>query len=141
MPIAALSTLQWYGPAVLVVVDDAVSEDLGGSLKAWGAIRSTDDAVSTETVGMTRGRNISLFDDAQSEDLGGSLKQNSAIRFLEDVGDRPSPEAIAQAVWGALAAGLNAAGTMGEKLNDAGGAADPWDDARALTVAKFLGLK
>lgn len=52
-----------------------------------------------------------------------------------------SPQSLAAAVWNALAAEYNEAGTMGNKLNDAGGAADPWDDARALTVAKFLGLK
>lgn len=48
---------------------------------------------------------------------------------------------IVEAVWSAIAADYFAAGTMGEKLNDAGGAADPWDDVRALTVGKFLGLK
>ena len=52
-----------------------------------------------------------------------------------------SPQSLAAAVWSSLAADNNDAGSMGEKLNDAGGAADPWDDARALTVAKFLGLK
>lgn len=52
-----------------------------------------------------------------------------------------SPESLAGAVWSALAAQNNETGTMGEKLNSAGGAADPWSDSRALTIAKFLGLK
>lgn len=52
-----------------------------------------------------------------------------------------SPENLAQAVWDALAVDNNDPGTMGEKLNSAGTAGDPWSDSRALTVAKFLGLK
>ena len=55
--------------------------------------------------------------------------------------DPLSPENLAAAVWNALAAVYNNPGSMGEKMNDAGGAADPWDDPRALTLAKFLGLK
>lgn len=42
------------------------------------------------------------------------------------IGDRPSAEDIAQAVWGSLAAGLNTAGTMGELLNSAGAGGNPW---------------
>jgi len=37
-----------------------------------------------------------------------------------------SPQALAAAVWGALAAQFNESGTMGEKLNGAGSAGDPW---------------
>lgn len=36
---------------------------------------------------------------------------------------------VGQAVWAALAAANNDPGTMGEKLNDAGAAANPWTDA------------
>ncbi|MBL0320552.1 MAG: hypothetical protein IPP74_14850 [Alphaproteobacteria bacterium] len=65
-------------------------------------------------------------------------------------------ETIAAAVWGALATAFNETGTMGEKLNDAGGAGNPWasllvdnNDSgtfgerlqKLLTTAKFLGLK
>ena len=37
-----------------------------------------------------------------------------------------SPQGLANAVWNALAAGSNEGGTMGEKLNAAGTAGDPW---------------
>lgn len=65
-------------------------------------------------------------------------------------------ENVAQAVWNALATDFNAVGTMGEKLNDAGSAGNPWAALLAdnvdpdtfgefvqklLTVGKFLGLK
>ena len=63
---------------------------------------------------------------------------------------------IAAAVWDALALDNNDAGTMGEKMNDAGSAGDPWSTTvpgayaegtagalmgKLLTTAKFLGLK
>lgn len=35
---------------------------------------------------------------------------------------------VGQAVWAALAAANNSSGTMGEKLNDAGSAANPWTE-------------
>jgi hypothetical protein len=35
---------------------------------------------------------------------------------------------VGQAVWAAIAASNNAAGTMGEKLNDAGSASNPWTE-------------
>jgi hypothetical protein len=37
-----------------------------------------------------------------------------------------SPQSLAAAVWNALAADFNAAGTMGQKLNSAASAGDPW---------------
>lgn len=58
-----------------------------------------------------------------------------------DVGAHPSAFDIVQAVLNALAADYNRAGTIGQKINGAGSAGDPWSDSRALTVAKFLGLK
>lgn len=44
-------------------------------------------------------------------------------------GDAVTPAAVAAAVWEAVAASYNTAGTMGAKLNAAGGAADPWATA------------
>lgn len=39
-----------------------------------------------------------------------------------------SPENLSAAVWNSLAASFNTAGTMGEKMNDAGSAANPWTE-------------
>jgi hypothetical protein len=39
-----------------------------------------------------------------------------------------SPQSLSAAVWSALASAYNAPGTMGEKLNDAGSAANPWTE-------------
>jgi hypothetical protein len=49
---------------------------------------------------------------------------------------------VGQAVWSALAASNNDAGTMGEKLNDAGSAANPWTEVieSGFTAAEILRL-
>lgn len=47
---------------------------------------------------------------------------------------------VGQAVWAAVAAANNAAGTMGEKLNDAGSASNPWTEVieAGYTAAEIL---
>lgn len=45
-----------------------------------------------------------------------------------------SPENLAAAVWNAVASAYNDAGTMGEKLNDAGSASNPWSDTSTYGV-------
>jgi hypothetical protein len=67
-----------------------------------------------------------------------------------------TPEQIAAAVWNAILADYNAAGSTGAALGDAGGAGNPWsalladnNDAdtfgarvqKLLTKGQFLGLK
>ena len=49
---------------------------------------------------------------------------------------------VGQAVWSALAAANNDAGTMGEKLNDAGSASNPWTEVieSGYTAAEILRL-
>lgn len=51
-----------------------------------------------------------------------------------------SPQALAQAVWNAVAADSNEVGTMGEKLNDAGSGSNPWTEVieGGLTAAEIL---
>lgn len=49
---------------------------------------------------------------------------------------------VGQAVWGALAAANNNVGSMGEKLNDAGSASNPWTEVieSGYTAAEILRL-
>lgn len=49
---------------------------------------------------------------------------------------------VGASVWGALAASNNDAGTMGEKLNDAGSASNPWTEVieSGYTAAQILRL-
>jgi hypothetical protein len=51
-----------------------------------------------------------------------------------------SPAALASAVWSAVAADNNESGTMGEKLNDAGSASNPWTETieGTYTAAELL---
>lgn len=55
----------------------------------------------------------------------------TALAFMvaEAGGAAPlSAEGLAESVWNSVAASFNTAGTMGEKLNDAGSAANPWTE-------------
>lgn len=51
-----------------------------------------------------------------------------------------SPENLAASVWNSLAASFNSVGTMGEKINDAGSAANPWTEVieSGYTAAEIL---
>lgn len=51
-----------------------------------------------------------------------------------------SPAALASAVWSAVAADNNDTGTMGEKVNDAGSASNPWTEVieGSFTAAEML---
>jgi hypothetical protein len=53
-----------------------------------------------------------------------------------------SPANLAAAVWNASSVGYNASGSMGEKLNDAGSASNPWTEVieSGLTAAEVLRL-
>lgn len=54
-----------------------------------------------------------------------------AIGYLEGTSSSDaefSADNLARAVWDALAASYNNAGTMGEKMNDAGSASNPWTE-------------
>lgn len=69
-------------------------------------------------------------------DLRGRLWMEAGITPLTEL----SPEALAVAVWSAVAASNDAAGTMGEKLNDAGSASNPWTEVieGTYTAAELL---
>ena len=67
--------------------------------------------------------------------LRGNGSVNSGTTFLTGPGNISSaissvttlsPENLAASVWNSLAAQFNTPGTMGNKLNAAGGASDPW---------------
>jgi hypothetical protein len=52
-----------------------------------------------------------------------------------------SPENLAASVWTSVLAEYADTGNAAQGVLDAGAAGNPWSDSRALTVAKFLGLK
>lgn len=65
--------------------------------------------------------------------LSGAGAVNASLRGTSSLsaeivvtGDLLNSANVADAVWGAIATSQNVAGTMGEKLNDAGSAGNPW---------------
>ena len=64
------------------------------------------------------------------------------VAFLTVTGSGLSTANVGQAVWSALASANNVAGTMGEKLNDAGSASNPWTEVieSGYTAAEILKL-
>lgn len=80
-----------------------------------------------------------LFTGSATLNAPASMASNTAISFTATaqtfangfiiaapISQELTPDQIATAVWSAVAAGNNAIGTMGEKLNDAGSAGNPW---------------
>lgn len=129
--VTASMTAGIYGTASKALAISVSSAVLGGTIPASGSSSCTMTPNSTMT----------------------------AKAFMEAIAGGPtplSPEGLASAVWESSAAEFNTAGSMGEKLNDAGSAGNPWaanlsDNntegtfgwfmQKVLTVAKFLGLK
>jgi len=114
----------------------AGSGDLAGSLKLL--IPLAADLISSGTI---------------SANLKGNLDMEAQIYVNQS---EASVQQIVDAVWNALATDYNTSGTMGQKLNGAGSAGDPWTtdlsgyntDGTAgkrlkdtLSTGKFLALK
>lgn len=88
--------------------------------------------------------------------MNSNLVGKGVLRATISIGASPSAFDIAQAVWSQSSTPFVAANTFGKKLNDAGGASNPWEAElstnntpgtfgwfiqKLLTVAKFLGLR
>lgn len=73
-----------------------------------------------------------------SADLKGLLSLVGTVTPYTEL----SPQSLAAAVWNATAATSNEPGTMGEKLNDAGSASNPWTEVieSGYTAAEILRL-
>lgn len=85
-----------------------------------------------------------------------NLVGKGVLRATIPIGASPSAFDIAQAVWSQSSTPFVEANTFGKKLNDAGGASNPWEAniasnntpgtfgwfiQKLLTVGKFLGMK
>jgi len=112
------------------------SADLVGALSGAGAasfaittnsplLGAIIDAVATATVTLT---------------ADGTMRATGALAGDITPFTELSPENLASAVWSASAAGNNDAGTMGEKLNDAGSGSNPWTEVieSGYTAAEIL---
>ena len=132
-----------FGLATLVA--GLVGTSIGSSINS-GAINGALFASGTSTGTSVGAGFIGALAGLVGTSVGSSTNAGvaTALGFMRGTSTTTedlSPTALAAAVWSAAASAYSVAGTMGGKLNDAGSAADPWDDPRALTMAKFLGLK
>lgn len=130
------------GSATLVIVVDDAQLDRIVSAEGSSTISiSVDTAQLAAAAGAAASGNMSITVDNAlcgaifSVTASGTLAITANDKFLTALahieadagGPTPlSPEGLAAAVWEALATDYNEAGTMGEKLNDAGSAGNPW---------------
>lgn len=87
---------------------------------------TADGVLSTVSINMSNGANIVM-------NASGILSGNFASPFIAEMEadfsvQGFSADTLASAVWSATASANNTAGTMGEKLNDAGSASNPWTE-------------
>ena len=90
---------------------------LSGNLTGAGAITAVLNAFASVQADLAGTGTLTLVPYATGE-LSADITGESTL----------SPQNLAAAVWSALASAYNVAGTMGEKLNDAGSAANPWTE-------------
>jgi hypothetical protein len=75
-------------------------------------------------------------------DIVGSLRGTASMSASITPFTELSPESLAASVWAAIANQNNISGSMGEKLNDAGSASNPWTEVieGTYTAAEVLRL-
>lgn len=123
-----VSTIAGLGGLTASVIGQLqASATLAGSGTLTGAQSALAGMVSTLT-------GTGLLSDAQQEALG----EMSADIYVNQ--SQATVQEIVDAVWNALAAEYNLAGTMGEAMNGAGSAGNPWiTDLSAYNTANTAG--
>lgn len=110
------------------------------TLGAPGSASFTLSATATATaLGWMTGQSTASVTAALTSYATGAL---SGTAYLAGESAPVTPDNLAQAVWAAVASANNTAGTMGEKLNDAGSASNPWTEVieSGYTAAEILRL-
>lgn len=105
------------------------STALAGALSGTGSLSAALGALSGMVGALSGSGTI-------TGDLRGRLFMAADITPVTEL----SPENLATAVWAAVAAANNDAGSMGEKLNDAGSGSNPWTEVieGSYTAAELL---
>jgi hypothetical protein len=143
--VSAVATILGSGTLSATVVGALnASATLAGSGDFTASLRALGNAIAT-IIG------TGTITDANSNALG-----NISASIIVGEQGALTPTGLAAAVWNAIAADFNTSGTMGEKLNSASAAGDPWAIDLVtyntpgtagkkmkdnLTQNKFLGLK
>jgi hypothetical protein len=127
MPLASLFNLQYYGSASASMVGELPI--IESELTISGLASANIDVVITNltpNLKLTRLVNSPVEFTGLGE-LHQAIPKGRAKALLDiSIGANPSAFDIAQAVWNSNASALNIIGTMGELLNGAGSAGNPW---------------
>ncbi len=144
------------GAATLTLAESGASLSLVIALSGEATLTlTTADAVLSLTIGLTGEATWTLTPTAGlsmivpvagsgvlsvsgTADLKGLLAMSGESSSFTEL----SPESLARAVWSAVATANDEPGSMGEKLNDAGGASNPWTEVieSGYTAAEILRL-
>lgn len=111
----------------------SLSGDMTGAANMGAALVGSGDLVPLLTA--TSDIIASLVGSGSLSGTPSALGQMSADLTVAEAADPLSPTSLAAAVWNALAASFNTAGTMGETLNSAGGGSSPSQVAAAVWAA------
>jgi hypothetical protein len=122
------------GTGTIILSGDNCELKLTMGLSGTGSIELTGDDNSLSMIIPLAG--IGTIELTGISDLRGKLSLSGEWTPYTTL----SPENLAAAVWNAVAASYNTSGSMGEKLNDAGSASNPWTEVLegTYTAAELL---
>lgn len=127
MPFAASSNLMWNGPASAAMLEDAGTIGIELAIKGFARInQEVQISLPAANLKATRLRNSPVEATGSGELVLALPKGRARPSLSVSIGAIPSAFDIAQAVWLQNIAAVNVSGTTGQKLNAAGGSADPW---------------
>ncbi|MEY5098638.1 MAG: hypothetical protein RJA36_1357 [Pseudomonadota bacterium] len=137
--LAALGSLVVQAIAAITGSGGVTSANLQAFLQAVAAISGSGGAAGALAGLGAAVASLTGSGTAAGSTLTGTGELEAAITVT---GSGLSTANVAEAVWSALASASNAAGTMGEKLNDAGSASNPWTEVieSGYTAAEILRL-
>ena len=127
MPILGYFNNMWYGSASAAM--DGVAPAIEISAPAKIDVRlgaSINGGVIEPYLKLTRALKQTLDVSAGGEMLVALPKKKLTAACSVSIGAQPSAFDIAQAIWQASSTQYNATGSMGEKLNNASSAGNPW---------------
>lgn len=104
-----------------ILASGTISASLVGKLEMASALAGEGD--------LTSSLNLIAFVVSEltgSGTISGTFKGNASLAADISSSSTLSPESLAAAVWNSIAASFNTAGTMGNKMNSAASAGDPW---------------
>ncbi len=140
-------TLDADGASLSLVVGLTGATDL--TLTAGGLVLALTIGLTGSATGTLTGDGVSLSliipaSGSASASLSGAADLKGLLALSGSTEDSGvlTPTSVATAVWSAVAGSNNAPGTMGEKLNDAGSASNPWTEVieSGYTAAQILRL-